>query len=484
MGAYAGWQPRPAGTTGHSLPARLTSVALAVVAVSAALVSGVAATDGNRLLVILPLAAVVGIALAVLACTRYAAFVLLLLGARSSMDALQVTTSTPGQPSGASLVSHGADLSSILGVLFLAASMLWLAGRYFSGTYVKASRLTVWLVAFFAAGALSITGSTNIEAGILQGLRIMTAVMMFVVLEQLITDLHRLKAVLVACYASLVVPLAYTLVGLAIGNPASEVKSGFTRLLGTFTQSNDYGRYLAFMLVFGVAVYPHVKGRLRIALTVVLALCATFLVFTLTLGAIGAAALGVLLLAIVQRRKALVVSLLAAAVIALVAAPGLTARVTDSSTQSQIGGDPTGNSLAWRFSYWADILPLANSNPITGIGLNSTQYMTSSAKQPHNDFLRAYVETGVVGLVTYLGMLVALVGTAWHALRRHVRGTFSHAVSAGALACAVCFVLESLAANVITNVANLWYLLAFAAAASYLARVAVVDRRPVPVEQG
>ena len=115
----------------------------------------------------------------------------------------------------------------------------------------------------------------------------------------------------------------------------------------------------------------------------------------------------------------------------------------------------------WRLHYWTEVIPLANANPVTGIGLASTQYETDAAKQPHNDFIRAYVETGLVGLVFYVCMLVALVGNARRAVQRAPRGTLESGVAAGALACAVCFVLGSMAANVMSNVVSLWYLVAF-----------------------
>ena len=35
--------------------------------------------------------------------------------------------------------------------------------------------------------------------------------------------------------------------------------------------------------------------------------------------------------------------------------------------------------------------------------------LTDKAKQPHNDFIRAYVETGIVGFVAYVAVLVSLV---------------------------------------------------------------------------
>jgi O-antigen ligase len=140
-----------------------------------------------------------------------------------------------------------------------------------------------------------------------------------------------------------------------------------------------------------------------------------------------------------------------------------------------VGGAPnSGNTLAWRLSYWTEVLPLANRNPVTGIGLNMTQYNTDKAKQPHNDFIRAYVETGLVGFIAYLSMMIALIGMGRRAVRTVTEPGLDRGVAIGFLGCAVAFLAVSFVANVISNVVNLWYFFTFAAAAS-----AIVNRRSV-----
>ncbi|MEJ7708154.1 MAG: O-antigen ligase family protein [Nocardioidaceae bacterium] len=448
---------------------RLLQIALGVVVIAAAVVSGMSVAAGDKKMVVLPLAAVVGLALAVLACTRYGAFVLLLLGVRSSVDALALSSSA-GATTENAVLSRGINPSSLLAVLFLLASMLWLATRYYSGAHVRASRLSAWLVAFWLAGVVSLAGSDHVQAGLMESLRIMAVVMMFVVLEQLITSRQQMMRVLVAAYASLLIPLGYTLYGFMLGDPATEEKSGLTRILGTFSQSNAYARYLTFMIVFGVAIYPYVKGHLKTALRVLLSISGIFLLLTLTLTAILAAVVGLLLIGILTRRRALVLGFVIVIVAAVLAVPGLSSRVSTVQSEAQASGEPAGNTLLWRFNYWAEVLPLANSNPVTGIGVGSTSYETNAAKQPHNDFLRAYVETGLIGLFMYIGVLFSLVGTCRRAIRQSVRGEFDHAIAVGALACAVCVVIESMASNVITNSVALWYLMSFVAAAGYISR--------------
>jgi hypothetical protein len=67
-------------------------------------------------------------------------------------------------------------------------------------------------------------------------------------------------------------------------------------------------------------------------------------------------------------------------------------------------------------------------------------------------------------------MHVLLLRNGIAAIRNSVRGTFEHGVAAGALGCAICFLLGSAGANVMSNVVSLWYLVTFSAAGSYIAR--------------
>ncbi|HET8600138.1 MAG TPA: O-antigen ligase family protein [Segeticoccus sp.] len=456
------------------VPGRIFTALAAVAMALAAVFSGMSAGGSDKRMVVLPIAiAVVGV-LAVLACTRFSVFVLLVLGVRSSIDLFKLSGSSAGNTA-TNTASRGLDPSSMLGALFLLAAALWLCAQYFDTGHLRGSRLRLALVSFGAVGLIGVTGSAAQLVSLLEWLRIASVVMMYVVLEQLISSDLMLRRVLTTAYVSLLFPLVYTLYTMAAGNPASEVKGSFTRITGPFSQANTFSRYLAFMIVFGVAILPHLSRRAKLVMAGLLSLSSVFLVLTLTRGALIATVFGIIVIAIVERRKALLAGLCAAVLAAAIALPGVSSRFAELGSSRNIGGTPTGNTLQWRLDYWTEVLPLANSNPITGIGLNMTQYNTDAAKQPHNDFIRAYVEMGVLGLLTYVAWLAALVGNARRALRAARPQTFEHAVAAGALGCAWCFIVGSAAANVMSNVVCLWYLVTFAAAASFIARGAPSD---------
>jgi O-antigen ligase len=460
--------------------ARLVTFLAVGLAAGAAAVSGLAVGQDSKLAVVLPVAAAVGMGLGILALTRFRVYVMIMLILRASLDLAKLSGSPDNSTTPTTGGSRALDPASILAVLFLLAAALWLAAQYRERGRLPGSPLRRALIVFVAAAGLSVVGSERPLASGLEVLRILAVVAMFIVLEQMMVDREARKQLLIAAFLSTVFPLVFTAFGYLVGNPRTEAKGSFLRVTGTFNQSNTFGRYLMLMVIFGFAVYPYVSKRLKLPLAAILVGCSSLLLLTYTRTAILGAVVGLVVVGLVQSKR-LLLGLTVAALCALLLVPQLAGRFTSLTDLSGVGGQPTGNSLVWRLNYWTEVLPLANSSPLTGIGLNMTQYNTEAAKQPHNDFIRAYVEMGLIGLGAFLAVLIALVGLGRRAVRASPRGTLDRGVAAGFLGCAVAFVAVSLAANVTLNVVSLWYLFAFAAAASAVVQqYKVSSRMPDP----
>lgn len=448
---------------------RAVTVTLVAVAVGGSLVCGIGVATGQKRLAVIPIIAVLCVMLAVVACTRFSWFVLLLLAVRPSTDVLKLSASDAGTSASNTVAARGADPSSLIGVAFLMLAVMWLASVMRSRKGIRPSLTTLTLLAFTLAGALSVFGSSHVQASALQLVRLTSAILMFVVLEQLITTRVMMKRVLKACIAALVITMGYTVFSTVMGG-SIEVKGDFTRLTGTFSQSNDYGRYLMFLVLIGVAILPYVSRRLRNPLIVILLAAGGLLVMTLTLGAIATGFAGCLIIALIQRRVGLAAFLGVAILAALSMAPALLARIALSTTETQVGGGSTGNSVSWRLQFWASLLSINDNNPVTGVGLNTTQYFTPSAKQPHSDFLSAYVETGILGFVLYIALLAVMVFATGRVVLRTEPKTLEWGVAVGALVVVVSFAVVSLAANVIQSLANFWLVLAIVACALAVGR--------------
>jgi O-antigen ligase len=176
----------------------------------------------------------------------------------------------------------------------------------------------------------------------------------------------------------------------------------------------------------------------------------------------------------------LILPLLGLAALVALSVPPVTARLLDLEAGPSVAGIQ-GSSLDWRFDYWSRLIHLANDSPLVGIGPKMTQYVTADAKVPHNDFLRAYVETGVLGLTAYAAVVVALIHTARSALRRAAAG-FDRGIAVGFTGCVASFVLFSIAENLMSHVVLLWYFVAFAASAIAVSRLP--DRPDAPRQGG
>lgn len=456
---------RPVPHAERSSAATKAVTVLAVVATTVtAAWSGTMAESSSKLAVILPVTAIVGAALAVLALTRFKVFVMAMLIMRASIDLAKLSTGAGGTAN-QQVVARTLDPSSILAVLFIGAAVVWLAAQYRREGRLPGSPLRRALLMFVAAAAVSIVGAAHPAVVAQEAMRILSVVLMFVVLEQMMADERVMRQLLFAVYLSLLFPLAFTSFGFLTGNPLTEEKGGFTRITGPFLQSNTFGRYLMVMIIFGVAIAPHLDKRFRRPLLGLLALSSVFLLLTYTRTAILGAVLGLLVVGLVQGKR-LLFGVVVFAICAMLLVPQLSSRFTGLSESSSLMTGPANNSLTWRLGYWTEVLQLANSNPVTGIGLGMTARQTDEEKQPHNDFIRAYVETGLIGLGAYVAMLILLVTMGRRAVRASPRGSFERGVGAGFLGCALAFIADSVLANVISNVVTLWYLFAFAAAAS------------------
>ena len=153
-------QPETTAPAKAPRPRLRTWLALGVVGLAAfasAIVSGIAiAGDGDRRFAVIPLAAMVGVALAVLAFTRFSTFVLMLLVVRSSLDLVKLSGISAGNTETNTAAARGLDPASILSMLFIVAALFWLLAQYSSGRTLRGSPVRTAFIVFVLAGAVSV----------------------------------------------------------------------------------------------------------------------------------------------------------------------------------------------------------------------------------------------------------------------------------------------------------------------------------------
>lgn len=444
------------GPVSVSPPGLVARILLAGIVLVFAAMAALVILDVIPLMALLvPIAVVFAATLVGLAIVRFEMFILTLLVIRSSLDLLK---------SGGGGTSAG-EAATLVALLMMGASIGWLILQGRTHRPGPPSPLSLGLVFFTMAVGISVVGSSQISVSAAEFLRVVAGVLMFFVVDRLLTEGMPLRRLLIALFASTAVPVLIPIFGWLTGTSFSRVKDGVEALASTFVLSNNFAHFLVPFLIIGFSLVGQVpKRQYRVILAIFLAIGTVELVLTNTRGAWLALLVGIVIVGFVQNKAVLIATIIGVALVALLV-PSVNERITN------LGEDPDRpretSSWTWRVQHWETIIPLASDNPITGIGIGMTANVTANQKEPHNDYVRAYVETGLVGLAAYL---LAVSGFVWvsYRARRHARNALEAALALGVFAFAVAFAASSVAENLITGIVWLWYALPFAAIANWM----------------
>jgi O-antigen ligase len=434
---------------------------------------GVAKVSSQQSLLVIVVGLVLAGALALLAATRFALFLALLLIFRASLDALR-----PGGYTESSVLAPGV----LVGGVLLLASVLWLLAAGVAGRLTRPSRTAIWLLAVACAAVLSTVGSQNPSESLQTASRVFAGALTFIVLEQLLARRPTyIRGLLAAAGLSLVIPAVLAFRQLI----APEENFAFTdvsRVQGSFVHPNSFAAYLVVIAAAALAVVFLTSGATRTAAIVVCAVSSTFMLFTYARGAWAAWIVGMLYL-LGKRNKKWAFALIAAGIAVVLLVPSVNSRLSDlGGAPSAEIGDGTANSMEWRVGYWQEILPLWQENPVTGIGIEQVDSRTAAGAEPHSGFVQALVETGLLGFVSLVGLVVAL----WRdlaAARRRAVSEVDRWLAFAATAVAAGFLLQLFTENLLTQVAiHLYLWIPIAYATSTLVRPAgAANPQPVPL---
>ena len=283
-----------------------------------------------------------------------------------------------------------------------------------------------------------------------------------------VTTRRRLSLLIAAVLVSSLYPIGYALKQYAAGDLTVRTgqSSSFAAVRGPFHHPN----YLAFYLlvVIGIALAAFLESRrlaLRLGLLALLAAASMCLFLTYTRSAWIGVAIVVLMLGILRYRILLVGGAVALALAAF-AFPSAARKAQDrfgdltSSSESH-----ASNSWNWRTGQWSRMEHWGWQRPILGQGFGSyprlsikefgytnPHYTVQDPKNPnapkgiapHNDYVKMFVETGLVGLALWVFTLLGLVWTAWRARRAPPLRAYAMAM----VAVMVALVIVSYADNV------------------------------------
>lgn len=433
-------RPDPRGTASTALVA----IGAAGVGLMLAWIVGGGIAPGSEMALFLA-AGPVGALLGLLGITRFETFVLLVLLVRPSLDAV----------GGADSIGPGALLSS----MFLVMASGWLFVQHRSGEWRRLGPTTRAMTVFLVALVLSTVTSVVRVVSAQAVLEIAAGVAMFLVLEQLLGGRpDRLRRITWAVLLSAVIPVTVGLQQWITGTGMS-VHSDVPRVHGTFVHPNPFATYLILVVILGTTAAILTSAWRRWALFAGVGLAV--LVIVVTYNRSGWVALLVSLGYLGLRRSPWIVVALFASVVAIGSfVPGVSERVGDlSEDRSYLPEGVPQNSWEWRLQYWGELVPLARSSPVTGIGPQAVVATHPERLEPHNVIVQSYVETGIFGLVALGAVLVAASGQM-RRRRREATTSFERAHAHAAIAAGLAILVLLPSENLLNQTMTWWYLAA------------------------
>ncbi len=347
---------------------------------------------------------------------------------------------------------------STIGLLVLVVGGVWLLDRLRSGRLESVSKLSIAFFLYATAITLSAPGSITPFLSFTGSLKVWSVAVFFMVLEQVFRrEPHAIWQFLAAGAVGLIIPIATAIVQ-AVSTGTVDPVSGLVRIDGPFVHPNPFATYLVVAALIAAPVFLRYGGAKRFFAGLVFVSCVGIIVLTYARAGWGSLVLGLIVIGMRLDRR-LLVSLAIAAVLVVLVNPSTVTRLADLAAPD----DPTityenPNSMEWRVGYWVEVLPLAGSNPVTGIGLDTVEQVTSVGLPPHNSFVQAFVEAGVIGLS---GLLLVVLA-AWRLLGRSLSLSLDRehtVISTAAAAAALSVFLQLFTENLVTGVTPIMYML-------------------------
>ncbi|GAB2780922.1 hypothetical protein GCM10027020_38070 [Nocardioides salsibiostraticola] len=305
------------------------------------------------------------------------------------------------------------SITEAFGGAVLVAMVFWLLVHRHELAPRLVRPIPLALISMVAVSLLATLGSTDLNQGFAATSRVAAGLALFLVTD-LLLHLKRitLRQLMLLILATSVIPLVYPILGVA-GVEVFHQKDGVTALKSVFFLSNNFAYFLMPMLVLGVAWVLRSTGWQRIVGLGYVGVVGMELLLAETRGAWLGTAVAVLIVTWILDRRVAILSMVGV-VLMVVFVPSVNARLTSLADNPY---EPRSeSSLDWRFGQWDRLLPEVLHSPVLGGGPGEAVRLTT--KEAHNDYLRAAVETGLIGFAAYLFFLGAAIYTAWRAVQR------------------------------------------------------------------
>jgi O-antigen ligase len=180
----------------------------------------------------------------------------------------------------------------------------------------------------------------------------------------------------------------------------------YYRLGGAFDSGVAFGNFLLLPMLASFALLRHGRRSQRILCALLVAVYAVALYHSFARASWAGLLVGLAVMAGFRGHRNLLIAVVAIVIVGSLL-PGVALRVQDALRS------PAGGTLRGRFEIWQGALMLFRQSPVLGVGMGvghlwAGYLATGEPLATHNDYLRMLADGGIVGLVAFLWLNLAV----------------------------------------------------------------------------
>ncbi|PJA63947.1 MAG: hypothetical protein CO160_01265 [Candidatus Portnoybacteria bacterium CG_4_9_14_3_um_filter_43_11] len=270
------------------------------------------------------------------------------------------------------------------------------------------------ILLFLGLSFLSIFYSIGALESAKEFIRISSIFLLYFIFYRLIQDEKDFNFLVKAIFISYLIPAFFAIFQFFFQRGLPDDFGGFNRIYGTFAHPNPFAFYTFFILAIAFSFLLVKKEETKSWLKdnpylwAVFAL-ALFLLATYTRTALASFFIFIVIFGLFKYKRVLL------AAVGFFILGYLFSDVLRQRIWELAAFDPYG-SVVWRLHLWKDMIPVALWRPWFGSGLNTFEKLTEfyrgfklGSLEAHNDFLKTFVENGLIGLAAYFLLIFGTI---------------------------------------------------------------------------
>ena len=277
----------------------------------------------------------------------------------------------------------------------------------------KSIPLRTAFMLILAWGFLSLSFSVDTTGTAREILRVLDLFLLFILAFVATKSRTDLKRLIIAFFLSSIIPIAVGIYQFAFHIGFQDESVSIPRIYGTFSHPNIFSLYLFSLIALAFLFFSTLARTPKEKSTAIILLAGYVVMLLLTYTRVSWVILFAFffILALLRFRKLLTPIILLPLCLFIVIAP-FQERLLDSIRFSP------DSSISWRLSIWKDGISatIGNSRTLFGSGMNTFSTVSEHIRglsqgpsnDPHNDFVKFFVEGGVIGLGIFIFYLTLI----------------------------------------------------------------------------